>query len=89
MKKGDIKMSDSEYGKLKEKGMGRGRPRHTPEQRQQAQQVNMARQEARRRAHLVLKSRHIDEYNEIYDAEFSALVTNSEVPGKKQKQTRK
>lgn len=89
MKKGEIKMSNSEYGKLKEKGMGRGRPRHTPEQKEKAQQTNMARQEARRRAHLVLKSRHIDEYNEIYDAEFSALTLSVEIPGKKQKQTRK
>lgn len=81
-------MSDSEYGKLKEKGMGRGRPRHTPEQKEKSQLVNTARQEARRRAHLVLKSRHIDEYNEIYDAELSALLAAGPVE-KKQKRTRK
>lgn len=81
-------MSDSEYGKLKEKGMGRGRPRHTPEQKEKAQLVNTARQEARRRAHLVLKSRHLAEYNEIYDAELSALLSG-ETDEKKQKRTRK
>lgn len=81
-------MSDSEYGKLKEKGMGRGRPRHTPEQKEKAQLVNTARQEARRRAHLVLKSRHLGEYNEIYDAELSALLSG-ESDEKKQKRTRK
>lgn len=66
----------SEYNKLKEKGMGRGRPRHTEEQRVQSQALNAMRQEARRRAHLVLKSRHIDEYNEIYNAELSAMQTS-------------
>jgi len=81
-------MSDSEYGKLKEKGMGRGRPRHTPEQKEKAQFVNTARQEARRRAHLVLKSRHIDEYNEIYGAELSALLSG-DIEEKKPKRTRK
>lgn len=82
-------MSDSEYGKLKEKGMGRGRPRHTPEQKEKAQLVNTARQEARRRAHLVLKSRHLSEYNEIYDAELSALISVSTEDDAKQKRTRK
>jgi len=81
-------MSDSEYGKLKEKGMGRGRPRHTQEQKEKAQLINTARQEARRRAHLVLKSRHMDEYNEIYDAELSALLSGA-TEETKQKRTRK
>jgi hypothetical protein len=80
-------VTDSEYNKLKEKGMGRGRPRHTPEQKEKAQIANSARQEARRRAHLVLKSRHIDEYIEIYNAELSALLSSE--PEEKKKRTRK
>jgi len=81
-------MSDSEYGKLKEKGMRRGRPRHTQEQKEKSQLINTARQEARRRAHLVLKSRHMDEYSEIYDAELSALLSGV-TEETKQKRTRK
>lgn len=77
----------SEYSKLKEKGMGRGRPRHSEEQKAQSQILNALRQEARRRAHLVLKSRHIDEYNDIYDAELKELQSGSTV--RRQKRTRK
>lgn len=77
----------SEYGQLKAKGMGRGRPRHTPEQREKSLAVNAMRQEARRRAHIVLKNRHSDEYADIYEAELSAL--SSEKPQPRQKRTRK
>lgn len=79
--------SESEYGKLKEKGMGRGRPRHSEEQKEVSTKVNSARQEARRRAHLVLKSRHIDEYAEIYETELSVLLI--EESSNKPKRTRK
>ena len=78
----------SEYNKLKEKGMGRGRPRHTEEQKVQSQATNAMRQEARRRAHLVLKSRHIDEYNDIYEAEFSAMQSTG-TTARHAKRTRK
>jgi hypothetical protein len=77
----------SEYSKLKEKGMGRGRPRHSEEQKVQSAALNSMRQEARRRAHLVLKSRHIDEYNEIYEAEFNAMQAGP--TARRAKRTRK
>lgn len=64
----------SEYKKLKEKGINRGRPRHSDEQRAASQLRNAIRQEARRRAHIVLKSRHSDEFSEIYEQEMSALT---------------
>lgn len=64
----------SEYSKLREKGINRGRPRHSPEQKAASQLRNSLRQEARRRAHLVLKARHADEFNEIYEKEMSDLI---------------
>ena len=67
----------TEYSKLKEKGLGRGRPRHTPEQRKVAQEANAARQEARRRAQIVLKNRHKEEFGQIYEAELKALLSGS------------
>jgi hypothetical protein len=78
----------SEYGKLKEKGLGRGRPKHTAEQRAQAAEMNSLRQEARRRAHMVLKSKHQEEYSDIYEMEFKAMVTTGETP-RRAKRTRK
>lgn len=80
----------SEYEKLKQKGMGRGRPKLTPEQKIQSQTVNAARQEARRRAHIVLKNRHLDEFNEIYEKEMGAILSLSGItPKPKKKTTRK
>jgi hypothetical protein len=64
----------SEYSKLREKGINRGRPRHSPEQKAASQLRNSLRQEARRRAHLVLKARHIDEFSEIYENEMNDLI---------------
>jgi hypothetical protein len=64
----------SEYSKLREKGINRGRPRHSPEQKAASQLRNSLRQEARRRAHLVLKARHFDEFNEIYENEMNDLI---------------
>lgn len=78
----------SDYAKLKEKGLGRGRPRHTPEQKAKAAELNSVRQEARRRAHMVLKSKHNDEYCEIYEAELKALLGDGGSP-RRAKRTRK
>jgi|688.fasta_scaffold456189_4 hypothetical protein len=80
----------SEYEKLKQKGMGRGRPRLTPEQKAQSQAVNLARQEARRRAHIVLKNRHADEFAEIYEQEMNTIISSTGItPKPKKKSTRK
>jgi hypothetical protein len=78
----------SEYDKLKQKGMGRGRPRHTPEQRAESQARNAVRQEARRRAHLVLKNKHSEEFNEIYEQELKSLSSEN-TSTKRTKSTRK
>jgi len=80
----------SEYSKLKEKGINRGRPRHSPEQKAASQLRNSLRQEARRRAHLVLKARHADEFNEIYENEMNDLIKEATSSEKaKPKRTRK
>lgn len=84
----EIQMSD--YVKLKENGMGRGRPRHTDEQRAQAKALNAVRQEARRRAHLVLKSKHEDEFAAICEQEMKTLLADDGTARRaKKKSTRK
>jgi hypothetical protein len=79
----------SEYEKLKKKGMGRGRPRHTPEQQEQSLKKNAMRQEARRRAHLVLKGRYSDEFAEICKVEMKSLERAEASQSKRKKTTRK
>lgn len=79
----------SEYTKLKQKGMGRGRPRHTPEQRRLSQVMNSMRQEARRRAGIVLKNKHEDEFNDIYEQELKSLIAEAAQKNKKPKVARK
>jgi hypothetical protein len=64
----------SEYSKLRENRINRGRPKHSPEQKAESQMRNSVRQEARRRAHMVLKARHAEEFNAIYEAEMKDLV---------------
>jgi hypothetical protein len=63
----------SEYSKLKNKGIRRGRPRLSEEEKIERKHLNTMRQEARRRAHLVLQHRHQDEYLEIFEEEFKVL----------------
>jgi hypothetical protein len=63
----------SEYSKLKSKGLGRGRPRLSDEEKLQRKEANAIRQEARRRAHLVLQHRHQEEYADIFEEEFKSL----------------
>jgi hypothetical protein len=63
----------SEYNKLKNSGLGRGRPKLNEEEKVLRKQMNSVRQEARRRAHLVLQHRHQDEYNKIFEEEFKSL----------------
>ncbi len=64
----------SHYVKLKEKGVGRSKSKFlTPEQmrhkKEIAAQKNRLRQEARRRALMVLQHRYAKEYAEIYNLE--------------------
>ncbi len=64
----------SEYNKLKGKGLGRGRPALSPEERELRRAVNAKRQEARRRAHIVLQHRYQDEYDKIFANELKELM---------------
>ncbi len=68
----------TEYSKLKEKGMRRGRPKHTEEQKAVAEITNKARTEARRRAGLVLKDRYKKEFEEIYNIELKECIAELE-----------
>lgn len=80
----------SEYDRLKEKGLGRGRPKHTDKQKEQSTQINAARQEARRRAYMVLKNRHQDEFRQIYEAELTSITSDQEKnDSQRAKKTRK
>lgn len=63
----------SEYNKLKSKGLSKGRPPLSPEERQERKKLNAVKQEARRRAHLVLQHRYADEYQKIYAQELKEL----------------
>lgn len=63
----------SEYSKLKSKGLGKGRPPLSPEEKVERKALNAKKQEARRRAHIVLQHRYADEYQQIYSAELKAL----------------
>jgi len=63
----------SEYDKLKSSGLGRGRPKLSAAEKQLRAELTAIRQEARRRAHVVLQHKHIKEYNQIFDSELSVL----------------
>ena len=64
----------SEYDLLKNKGLVRGRPRLTEEERKSRKEMTNKRQEARRRALLVLQHRHSEEYAEILEKEIRAVL---------------
>lgn len=71
----------SEYNKLKSKGLGRGRPRLSPEEKAVREKLTALRQEARRRAHIVLQHKHSKEYDKIFDTELNNL-SKTEIPRK-------
>jgi hypothetical protein len=64
----------SEYNKLKNKGLGRGRPALSEEERQSRRELNAKRQEARRRAHIVLQHKYAEEYEKIFATELRELT---------------
>lgn len=67
----------SEYKALKTKGLNRGRPRLSDKERQERKKVTAMRQEARRRAGLVLQHRHHDEYEQLVAKEMTSLERES------------
>lgn len=66
----------SEYNKLKSSGLGRGRPKLSAAEKEMRNQLTAMRQEARRRAHIVLQHKHIKEYNQIFDSELNVLSSS-------------
>jgi hypothetical protein len=62
------------YNELKKSGLGRGRPALSAEEKEERKHTNALRQEARRRAHIVLQHRHSDEYLELFNEELLNLV---------------
>lgn len=64
----------SEYNKLKSKGLGRGRPALSAEERESRRSINAKRQEARRRAHIVLQHKYAEEYEQIFSTELRELT---------------
>ena len=68
----------SEYNKLKNKGLRRGRKALSVEEAQNRKVLYARRQEARRRAHIVLQHKHPEEYERIYNAEMRELSKGAE-----------
>jgi hypothetical protein len=64
----------SEYSKLKNKGLHRGRPRLSDEERAERKRALAIRQEARRRALVVLQHKYTDEYEKLLAAELKELL---------------
>jgi len=75
-------MSTSEYRTIISTAKrNRGRPRLTEEERairaEQRKVANRLKQEARRRAAIVLQHRHSDEFSSLLKSEYDALVAES------------
>lgn len=68
----------SEYVKLKNKGLRRGRKPLSKEESEQRKVLYARRQEAHRRAKIVLQNRYPEEYEKIYQNEYRELTKNSE-----------
>ena len=64
----------SEYSKLKNKGIHRGRPRLSDDERAERKRLMTIRQEARRRALIVLQHRYPEDYEQILAAELKELM---------------
>lgn len=64
----------SEYDTLKKRGLVRGRPRLSEDEKQSRKEMTGKRQEARRRALLVLQHRHSAEYLSIFEEELKAVL---------------
>lgn len=64
----------SEYDTLKKRGLVRGRPRLSEEEKQNRKEMTVKRQEARRRALLVLQHRHSEEYAKVFEEELKAVL---------------
>ena len=62
------------YNELKRSGLGRGRPRLSDEEKAERKRTHAIRQEARRRAHIVLQHRHNDEYEKLFNEELFNLL---------------
>ncbi|CAB4156622.1 hypothetical protein UFOVP658_85 [uncultured Caudovirales phage] len=64
----------SEYNKLKSKGLSKGRPPLSEQERAERKAIYGKKQEARRRAHIVLQHRYAEDYQRIYSMELKELL---------------
>ena len=64
----------SEYAKLKKKGLPKGR-RPLPAEKERRNVLNQKKQESRRRAGIVLQHKYAEEFAELCEAEFKALLS--------------
>jgi hypothetical protein len=65
----------SEYAKLKMSGLPKGRRPLPAEEKERRNVINQKKQEARRRAGIVLQHKYADEFALLCDAEFNALLS--------------
>jgi hypothetical protein len=65
----------SEYTKLKMSGLPKGRRPLPAEEKERRNVINQKRQEARRRAGIVLQHKYSDEFALLCEAEFQALLS--------------
>jgi hypothetical protein len=79
--KGQKGIAMSDYTDIVSQGKKRGRKPLPPEEKARRQEIqkaeNRKRQEARRRASLVLQHRYSDEFAGLYKKEYEALAKNS------------
>lgn len=68
----------SEYEEIKASGFKRGRKPLPPDEKARRVELHKKKQEARRRALAVLQHRHAQEFAQIWENEFSALVQEEE-----------
>lgn len=64
----------SEYAKIKASGFKRGRKPLPPDEKARRIEMHKKKQEARRRALAVLQHRHSQEFAQIWEEEFAALL---------------
>jgi hypothetical protein len=67
----------SEYAKLKKNGLPKGRRPLPAEEKERRNVLNQKKQESRRRAGIVLQHKYAEEFAELCEAEFKALLSNS------------
>lgn len=68
----------SAYEEIRAKGLKRGRKPLPPEEKQSRVRMHKLRQEARRRAAIVLQHNHAEEFKQLLDKELESLIQSEE-----------